>query len=386
VTGSVAAILLAAGKSCRMGSCKQLLPLGDRTVIARCLETLVASGVDEIIVVVSPEGHEVADAARKYPVRIVVNPESEGDMASSVRAGRDALKTEASGVIVFLCDCPLVSSNTIASLIVEHGDLPESIIIPCRRERRGHPLLFPRSILNELANDLILRDLVRRFPERICCIDVDDPGVLLDMDTPEDYHRISGMVQASGENHNKSPDAGDAAEDGETICRSCEEKRVEPDSKNPLKRWRLSHPDAFAGRCDYVEAASFALLGCIGGLDYITGYEFGFFIFYFIPVAVSSWYCGRRLGLQVAFGSAIVWYLSDKFTHHPYSNAYFIYWEMFMRLLSFLTTTMTISRIRTMVLNEERILGELLSVRQELDGLKQSHDVSQSHTIETFSE
>lgn len=142
------------------------------------------------------------------------------------------------------------------------------------------------------------------------------------------------------------------------------------DLGSPLKRWRFSHPDVFAGHCAYVEALSFAVLGCIGGLDYITGYEFGFFIFYFIPVAISSWYCGRRLGLQVAFGSAIVWYLSDKFTHHPYSHSYLIYWEMFMRLLSFLTTTITISRIRTMVLNEELLLRELLAVRQELECVK----------------
>lgn len=147
-----------------------------------------------------------------------------------------------------------------------------------------------------------------------------------------------------------------------------------PDVRNQLKSWRFSHPDAFAGRCDYVEAVSFAVLGCIGGLDYITGYEFGFFIFYFIPVAISSWYCGRRLGLQVAFGSAIVWYLSDKFTHHPYSHSYLIYWEMFMRLISFLTTTLTIARIRTMVLKEEQMLSELLEVRQELDRLKQGLD------------
>lgn len=144
-----------------------------------------------------------------------------------------------------------------------------------------------------------------------------------------------------------------------------------PEFRNPLKHWRFSHPGAFAGRCGSVEAVSFALLGCIGWLDYITGYEFGFFIFYFIPVAISSWYCGRRLGLQIAFGSAIVWYLSDKYTHHPYSHSYFIYWEMFMRLLSFLTTTLTISRIRTMVLNEERMLSELLDVRGELDRLRQ---------------
>jgi K+-sensing histidine kinase KdpD len=150
------------------------------------------------------------------------------------------------------------------------------------------------------------------------------------------------------------------------------------DSRNPLKRWRFSHPNAFAGHSGFVEASSFAVLIGIGWLDYITGYELGFFIFYFIPVAISSWYCGRRQGLQIAFGSAIVWYLSDKYTHHPYSHAYFIYWEMFMRLLSFLTTTLTISRIRSMVLNEERMLAELLTVRQELECLKLSHETSRS--------
>ena len=146
------------------------------------------------------------------------------------------------------------------------------------------------------------------------------------------------------------------------------------DLVNPLKKWHLSHPDRFAGRCGTVEVISFAVLGCIGWLDYITGYEFGFFIFYFIPVAISSWYCGRRLGLQIAFGSAVIWYLSDKYTHHPYSHSYFIYWEMFMRLLSFLTTTFTISRIRSMVLNEEHLLKELLDVRQELERAKQPLD------------
>ncbi len=139
---------------------------------------------------------------------------------------------------------------------------------------------------------------------------------------------------------------------------------------NSPKNWRFSHPDAFAGQCGSVEAVSFVVLLCIGWLDYVTGYELGFFIFYFIPVAISSWYCGRWLGLQVAFGSAVVWFLSDKYTHHPYSHSYFIYWEMFMRLLSFLTTTMTISRIRDMVLNEERMLAELMTARQELEAYK----------------
>jgi K+-sensing histidine kinase KdpD len=104
----------------------------------------------------------------------------------------------------------------------------------------------------------------------------------------------------------------------------------------------------------------------IGWLDYITGYEFGFFIFYFIPVAIAAWYCGFIDGICVAIISALCWYISDRFTHHPYSKAYFIYWEMFMRLLSFLTTSMTLSKIRRLVLNEERMIEELLETRSKL--------------------
>ncbi len=190
MNASVVAILLAAGKSRRMGSCKQLLPLGGSTVIARCLEVLVAGGVGEIVVVVAEAGNNVAAAVQDYLVKIVVNLEHEGDMASSVRAGRDAVTTDTSGVIVALCDYPLVYPATIKSLILAHGESPGSILIPCHLERRGHPLLFSRSILDELTPDATLRDLVRRDPDRIRCLNVDDPGVLLDMDTPEDYRRI----------------------------------------------------------------------------------------------------------------------------------------------------------------------------------------------------
>jgi molybdenum cofactor cytidylyltransferase len=190
----VAAILLAAGKSRRMGCCKQLLPLGGSTVIARSIGALVAGGVGKIVVVVAEEWNEVATAIRDYPVRIVANPACEGDMSSSVRAGRNVLTAEASGVIVSLCDYPLVSAGTITSLIEQHGNSPGRSIIPCYKGRRGHPLLIPRDILDELGEEQTLRDLLRCNPGRIRCLDVDDPGVLLDMDTPEEYHRISGMI------------------------------------------------------------------------------------------------------------------------------------------------------------------------------------------------
>jgi len=192
---NVAAILLAAGKSQRMGRCKQLLKLGDKTVIDRCLETLLAGEVTDIVVVISEAGQSVADAVDGYPVKTVVNPSFDGDMASSIRVGRDSLATDASGVIISLCDYPLVSSTTIAKLISQHQSDPDKIIIPCHDGKRGHPLLFPRTLLDQLAAGMILRDLVRAHAQLIHHLETDDRGILIDMDTPEDYHRICTMIQ-----------------------------------------------------------------------------------------------------------------------------------------------------------------------------------------------
>lgn len=190
MSSSVAAIVAAAGLSRRMGRCKQLLELGGKTALARCLETLLAGGVREIVVVVADKGGPVAAEAGRFPVTIVVNSDPHGDMASSVRAGRAFLPATASAVIVALCDYPLIQPVTVTRLRYAHAEEPERIVIPCHGDQRGHPLLFPCRVLEELEGGLILRDLVRSDPSRLRCIKVDDPGILADMDTPADYRRL----------------------------------------------------------------------------------------------------------------------------------------------------------------------------------------------------
>jgi molybdenum cofactor cytidylyltransferase len=193
--GKTAAILLAAGLSRRMGSCKQLLPLGEESVLARCLRTLLAAGIDQLIVVVSPEGNAVAAEAERFPVRVVVNREPGGDMASSIRTGRDALPDDLGRVVIALCDHPLVLPATVVEMIRISHSHPESIIIPCHAGRRGHPVLLPKKILQELHTGMTLRDVIRTDPNRIVEIPVDDEGAVLDMDTPEDY-RVACLVSA----------------------------------------------------------------------------------------------------------------------------------------------------------------------------------------------
>jgi len=115
-------------------------------------------------------------------------------MASSVRTGRDLLPVGASGVIVALCDYPLISPATIAALVSAHSDHPQSVIIPVHNNRRGHPTLFPATALDELGEAVTLRDLVRRDPARLRLLEVSDPGILLDMDTPGDYSLLQQHV------------------------------------------------------------------------------------------------------------------------------------------------------------------------------------------------
>jgi CTP:molybdopterin cytidylyltransferase MocA len=187
---------MAAGLSRRMGACKQLLPLDGKTVIGCCLETLLDGGISEVVVVVGPEGDAVADAVRNYPVRVVRTSDPEGDMADSVRSGRDSLPPEVSGVMISLCDHPLVESATVKLLAALHLEHRERIIIPVHEGRKGHPTLFPRNLLDELVYPLTLRDLVRLHPDRLSLVEVSDRGVRLDMDTPDDYRRLIELCRA----------------------------------------------------------------------------------------------------------------------------------------------------------------------------------------------
>jgi molybdenum cofactor cytidylyltransferase len=187
---AVAAIVVAAGRSRRMGCCKQLLDLGGKPVIVRCLEALLAGGVADIVVVVGLQGGEVAVAVAPYPVRVAVTANPDGDMASSILTGRADLAADTDGVIVALGDCPLVRPATIARLGAEHRLSPESILLPCHEGRKGHPVLLPLACLDELSAGGTLRDVVRCRPQRVKYCPVDDPGILEDMDTPEDYQRI----------------------------------------------------------------------------------------------------------------------------------------------------------------------------------------------------
>ncbi len=190
----VSAILLAAGTSQRMGKVKQLLPLAGKPAILCCLETIFASGIENIVVVLNAEAREIEETIRHLPLTIALNTEQSSDMAESVRTGLRRIRTGATGILVCLSDHPLISSDTLKTLIARHKQEPEKIIIPVYEKRRGHPGLFPKHCADEIFQGVNLREIVNKDIGRIDFVAVDDEGIVLDMDTPEDYRMITMHV------------------------------------------------------------------------------------------------------------------------------------------------------------------------------------------------
>lgn len=173
-----------------MGRSKQLLPLGDKPVIFRCLETLFAAGLKDVIVVLGPSGQAVEEVIESLPVTIVWNKAPDSDMADSVRAGMQELPETASAVLVCLVDHPLIKPETIQTLLRCHGQEVNALIVPSYKGKKGHPPLFPRSVIGELFQVATLRDVVHKDPARVRVVEVRDPGTVVDMDTPADYQKI----------------------------------------------------------------------------------------------------------------------------------------------------------------------------------------------------
>lgn len=173
-----------------MGRLKQLLPFADRPAVGCCLDAIGAAGVSEIVAVLGPGAAEIS-AVIGPQARVVINSQPESQMADSVRVGLEALGPAAEAVLICLADHPLVSSDTISMILARGADRPGSIIVPSHKGRRGHPSLFPRAILRGVFAGHTLRDIIHDNETSLDILDVADEGVVLDMDTEDDYRRMT---------------------------------------------------------------------------------------------------------------------------------------------------------------------------------------------------
>ena len=172
-----------------MGSPKALLPIAGRTFLENILDAISRTSIEQTIVVVGHHQKEI-EAAVKVP-RVVLNPDYEKGMITSFQTGIRALSRNTSGAFLFLVDHPLVEPATIEALIMNLAS--NRIVLPTFEGRRGHPVLFSSDVLEEilaLPSTEGANIVVRRDPGRIIEVPVSAPGILVDVDTPEQFEKL----------------------------------------------------------------------------------------------------------------------------------------------------------------------------------------------------
>ena len=185
-------LLLAAGESRRMGFPKPLLKIGDETFVAHLSATML-SVVARLGIVVGAHAERVRAAIpTDTRIQVIDNPDWPRGQLSSIKAGVRALPSDASAALIHLCDHPTVKATTFGAVIEAYHKSGKPIVIARHEGHRGHPVLFDRSIFSELLEapeDRGARVVVNANASRIVYVDVDDPGILLDLDTPEELKR-----------------------------------------------------------------------------------------------------------------------------------------------------------------------------------------------------
>jgi molybdenum cofactor cytidylyltransferase len=186
--GQVAAIVLAAGQSRRMGQDNKLLaPVDGRPMVAHVVDAMLASRGSPVIVVTGHEADRVRAALADRPVQWCHNPDYAEGLSTSLRAGLEALP-EVEGVLVALGDMPRIKAAQIDRLIAAfHPTEGSAICVPTVRGKRGNPVLFATRFLPEMrqvSGDVGARHLIGAHADEVVEIEMDDDAPLLDIDTP----------------------------------------------------------------------------------------------------------------------------------------------------------------------------------------------------------
>ena len=183
----IAGILLAAGKSTRFGSHKLLHPVYDSTPMVLAALHRLQTSVDQVFVVVRPEDESLIQLLSQEKCSLVPCAHAERGMGASLACGVRAA-SDAQGWLIALADMPEIPADVVATL-VDHLRQGEEIIAPIHENRRGHPVGFSRSYYSELMQldgDSGARNLIAAHADKLKLIPCSDPGILRDIDTPQD--------------------------------------------------------------------------------------------------------------------------------------------------------------------------------------------------------
>ena len=183
-------ILLAAGKSKRLGTPKQLLPFRESTVLEETIKNLTASSLDELIVVSGYQAEEIAGKIKDKQIKVAVNPDFQTGIGSSIRCGLTKVSEKADSVMIVLGDQPLIDKDIINPLVREFTMTERGILVPYYRGVKGHPVIFDRKYLNELfglPSNIGGRKVIKEHPDDVLNVEVDSENVIVDIDTLDDY-------------------------------------------------------------------------------------------------------------------------------------------------------------------------------------------------------
>lgn len=187
-------IILAAGSSTRMGRPKALLPLGDSTFLADLVKTFSAC-CDPVIVVLGGDAEAVRTALPKAPpVVAAYNPDHQLGMLSSLQTGLAQAPPNSLGAVFTLVDHPRLRVETLEAVLRHFEQSAADVVIPRHGGRRGHPVAVSRRVIAELramTKSGTAKDVIRAHRAATVFVDLDDPAIVEDIDTPEDFRTMT---------------------------------------------------------------------------------------------------------------------------------------------------------------------------------------------------
>ncbi len=189
----ISAVILAAGMSSRMGVPKQLLELENRPLVRIVTENVLASSVDEVLVVTGCMEPEITAAINDLPVKIIFNPHYEQGQGTSLALGATAVDINASALAVFMADQPLISASLINTVIDEFKKRRCLALRPVYNGVPGHPVVISGSLskdLQMLKGDEGARHILEKLGSKVDYLQVQDEAAVFDIDTPEDYKKL----------------------------------------------------------------------------------------------------------------------------------------------------------------------------------------------------
>lgn len=190
----IAAIVLAAGRSSRMGTHKLLLPLGGRPLVSYAVAATLRSAATPDIVVLGHDAARVRAALPAGRLQIVINERYAEGMATSLQAGLAAVSEPARGALIVLADQPLLTTAAINRILAEASAHPTDIVAATYAGARGHPVYFPASLFPELhaiTGDEGGRSVIARHARQLHLVPIEPPELGLDVDEPSVYERLT---------------------------------------------------------------------------------------------------------------------------------------------------------------------------------------------------